>query len=186
MRQAQIPGQSGIAVILLFAGIAPAAPPLEIAWTYQGELKQGGSPINEACDFMFGPWCKAVVGLPPYSAKIIKDQRYALAAIGAPMPKPHATEEAALATEAQAGPGVAVPASVFRIAGGAPGGKVSWRIDAVRNDLRARSRPMDVETEKQNPERGKYQHPGLYGKPPGRGMDYRLPTQDEYQVRSVR
>jgi len=33
-------------------------------------------------------------------------------------------------------------------------------------------RGAPVEVEKRNPERGKYQHPELYGQPPEKGMDY--------------
>jgi hypothetical protein len=97
-------------------------------------------------------------------------------------------DEAALRAGATAGPGVAAPMCSFRVAGGAPGAKVSWRVEAVRNDLwvRNRSVPMEVmrngasiqtrampvEVEKQGVEKGNYQHPELYGLSAEMGMNY--------------
>ena len=117
---------------------------------------------------------EAVVELPPYFASINKDPSYQLTAVGAPMPMLHLAEEvteAALAEGERAGPGVVPPICSFRIAGGAAGGKVSWRVEALRNDLRIRLHGAPVEREKTGPERGKYQHPEYYGQPPERGMD---------------
>jgi hypothetical protein len=135
---------------------------------------------------------EAVVELPAYFAKINKDPRYTLTAVGAPMPMLHVAEEineAALSAGATAGAVAAAPVCSFRIAGGAPGAKVSWRVEALRNDLWVRNRavPMDVvrnglsiqtrampvEVEKQGVEKGTYQHPELYGQPAERGMNYR-------------
>ncbi|MFY9233298.1 MAG: hypothetical protein WAO58_02450 [Fimbriimonadaceae bacterium] len=60
----------------------------------------------------------------------------------------------------------------FQVRTSAPNIKVSWRVDADRNDLYVRNRkPKDV-VEKVGEERGKYQHPELYGEGPERGMDY--------------
>jgi hypothetical protein len=118
---------------------------------------------------------EAVVELPHYFAKINKDPRYTLTAVGAPMPMLHVAEEideAALSAGAKAGPGEPAPVCSFRIAGGAPGAKVSWRVEAVRNDLWVQQRGAPVEVEKQDLERGTYQHPELYGQPPERGMNY--------------
>jgi len=97
-------------------------------------------------------------------------------------------DEAALSAGATAGAGVAAPACTFRIAGGAPGAKVSWRVEALRNDLwvqnRAvpmetlsnglliQTRAMPVEVEKQGREKGTYQHPELYGLSAEMGMNY--------------
>ncbi len=118
---------------------------------------------------------EAVVELPAYFASINKDPRYTLTAVGAAMPNLHVaeeiSEEALLAGE-QAEPGVTPPTCSFRIAGGASGGKVSWRVEAVRNDLRVRLHGAPVERDKTGPERGKYQNPEYYGQPPEMGMDY--------------
>ncbi len=129
---------------------------------------------------------EAVVELPHYFAKINKTPSYQLTAVGAPMPMLHVAEEideAALSAGATAGPGVAAPICSFRIAGGAPGAKVSWEVKAVRNDLWVQTRAMPVEVEKQGIEKGKYQHPELYGQPPEKGMNYRL--EDERGSRTL-
>ena len=118
---------------------------------------------------------EAVVELPSYFAKINKDPSYMLTAVGAPMPMLHIAkeiDESALSAGAKAGPNVAAPLCSFRIAGGVPGGKVSWRIEATRNDLWVRSRGASVEVEKQGLEKGTYQHPDLYGQPAEKGLNY--------------
>ena len=91
------------------------------------------------------------------------------------MPVLHVAEEideAALSAGARAEPGEAAPVCSFRIAGGAPGTKVSWRVEALRNDLWVQKRGAPVEVEKQDLEKGTYQHPELYGQPPEVGMNY--------------
>ncbi len=116
----------------------------------------------------------AVVELPVYFASINKDPRYTLTAIGTAMPNLHVADEiseTALTAGEQAGPGEAPPTCSFRIAGGLPQGKVSWRVEAVRNDLRMRLHGAPVEREKSGLERGKYQHPEYYGLPSEMGMD---------------
>ncbi|TWT43895.1 hypothetical protein RAS1_02950 [Phycisphaerae bacterium RAS1] len=118
---------------------------------------------------------EAVVELPNYFASINKDPSYQLTAVGTPMPMLHVAEEIsgdALAAGEQAGPGIAPPLCAFRVAGGTAGGKVSWRVEALRNDLRNRLHGAPVEREKTGLERGKYQHPEFYGQPPQRGLDY--------------
>jgi hypothetical protein len=81
-------------------------------------------------------------------------------------------DEAALSAGAKAGPGEAAPTCSFRIAGGVPGAKVSWRVEALRNDKWVQMRGAPVEVEKQDLEKGTYQHPELYGQPPEMGMNY--------------
>jgi hypothetical protein len=91
------------------------------------------------------------------------------------MPNLHVAEEIdanSLAIGSLANPGQATPLCWFRIAGGAPGAKVSWRVEAVRNDRWAQQRGAPVETEKPDLEKGTYQHPELYGQPPEKGMNY--------------
>jgi len=66
----------------------------------------------------------------------------------------------------------------FQVHTSSPSAKVSWRVEADRNDLWVRAnKPRDT-AEKQGAERGKYQQPELYGAPPEMGMNYR-PKQDE-------
>lgn len=116
----------------------------------------------------------ATVELPHYFAKINKDPRYTLTAVGAPMPMLHVAVEidaAALGKGAKAEPGENAPRCFFRVAGGAPGKRVSWRVEAVRNDRWVQQRGAPVEVEKEGIERGKYQHPEFYGQSPEAGMN---------------
>lgn len=118
---------------------------------------------------------EAVVRLPAYFAAINKEPSYTLTAIGTPMPLLHVAEEidqAGLETGAAAEPGDAVPACSFRIAGGVPGAKVSWRVEAVRNDRWVRRSGSPVEVEKIGTEKGTYQHPDLYGQPWEKAMNH--------------
>jgi hypothetical protein len=118
---------------------------------------------------------EAVVELPAYFSRINKSPRYTLTAVGAPMPMLHVAtkiSEQALAAGAAAGPGQPAPIVTFMIAGGAPGGEVSWEVKAVRNDLWMRNRAAPVETDKEGLEKGTYQHPEFYGQPKDRAMGY--------------
>jgi hypothetical protein len=120
----------------------------------------------------------AVVTLPPYFASINKEPRYCLTPIGAPMPLLHIAEEVdgAALTEGNAiEPGQEVPTVSFRVAGGAPNGRVSWEVKALRNDRWVQAHGAPVEVEKQGTEKGTYQHPDLYGQPPEKAMHYRSP-----------
>jgi hypothetical protein len=112
---------------------------------------------------------EATVDLPVYFARINKDPRYTLTAVGAPMPLLHVAaeiSEEALEQGGKAGPEEPVAACSFRIGGGAAGGKVCWRVEAVRNDRWVQAHGAPVELDKQAPEDGTYEHPELYGQPP--------------------
>lgn len=61
----------------------------------------------------------------------------------------------------------------FLIMTSAPNVKVSWEVKARRNDLWVQTYGAPVEVDKRDFERGKYQHPNLYGLPPERGLNYR-------------
>ncbi|MBI3759328.1 MAG: hypothetical protein HY269_06190 [Deltaproteobacteria bacterium] len=118
---------------------------------------------------------EAKIELPYYFAKINKNPSYQLTAIGRPMPMLHVTDEIsedALAEGAQAAPGRAAPLCSFRITGGAPGAKVCWRVEAIRNDRWVQQRGAPVEVEKQGIEKGTYQHPELYGQSPEKSLSY--------------
>lgn len=64
------------------------------------------------------------------------------------------------------------PSCSLRIAGGAPRGKVSRRVEALRNDMRMRLHGAPIEREKTGTERGKYQHSEYNGEPAEMGIDY--------------
>jgi hypothetical protein len=111
---------------------------------------------------------EATVTLPAYFARINRDPRYTLTAIGAAMPALHIAQEIDehdLELGAEAAPSKPAPACSFVIAGGAPGAKVSWEVKALRNDPWVRASGAPVEQPKPASERGTYQHPELYSKP---------------------
>jgi hypothetical protein len=94
----------------------------------------------------------ARIELPPYFARLNQDPRYQLTPIGAPMPGLHVAEEidaAVLASAAGAPIERPGPTCSFRVAGGVPGGRVSWRVEAVRSDAWVRTHGAPVEIAKQ-------------------------------------
>ena len=54
-------GEGQVGVELAPLGTAASAP-LSTGFTYQGQLKQGGNPVNGTCDFQFGLWNAASGG----------------------------------------------------------------------------------------------------------------------------
>lgn len=99
---------------------------------------------------------EAWVQLPAYFESINRDWSYTLTAIGGAAPNLHVRQE--------------VSNNRFLIAGGMPGMKVSWRVEAVRNDLYMQHYGAPVEVDKPREERGRFQFPELYGMPRERGI----------------
>ncbi len=58
-------GYCCLALALLSASPAPPASALDSAFTYQGQLQQGGAPTNGSCDFRFTLWDALGSGAPP-------------------------------------------------------------------------------------------------------------------------
>jgi hypothetical protein len=104
---------------------------------------------------------EAWVELPDYFEAINRDPRYTLTPIGAPMPNLHVAVE--------------IQGNRFKIAGGAPGKRVSWRVEAVRNDPYVQQRGFQAEREKPREHQGKYLHPELYGQPKERAIHPETP-----------
>jgi hypothetical protein len=95
---------------------------------------------------------EAVVDLPVYfSAVNAGPFQYQLTAIGAPGPNLYIAQE--------------VTGSQFKIAGGAPGMKVSWLLFGLRNDPWMRDNPQTDVADKPASEVGKYVYPQGYGQP---------------------
>jgi hypothetical protein len=120
---------------------------------------------------------EAWVQLPDYFEAINRDPRYTLTPIGAPMPNLHVA--------------VKIQNNRFKIAGGAPGKEVSWRIEAVRNDLWVQRYGYQTEQEKEDAIKGKYLSPELYGQPKERGIHYRpepepVPSENGEAVKGTR
>ncbi len=93
---------------------------------------------------------EAWVELADWFDAVNRDPRYQLTCIGGHAPV-YVAEE--------------ISGNRFKIAGGAPGMKVSWQVTAVRNDPAIAKYRMPVEQEKPAPDRGKYLEPELYGAP---------------------
>ena len=92
---------------------------------------------------------EAVVTLPDYFEPLNKDFRYQLTAIGVPGPSLYIAEE--------------ISNNRFTIAGGEPGGKVSWQVTGIRQDKWAEANRIQVEVDKPDYERGLYIHPEAFG-----------------------
>jgi hypothetical protein len=120
---------------------------------------------------------EAWVQLPDYFEAINRDPSYHLTAVGAPMPNLHVA--------------VKIQNNRFKIAGGAPGKEVSWRVEAIRNDLWMQRYGFQTEQEKEDAIKGKYLNPELYGQPKERGIHYRpepepAPAENGEAVRGTR
>lgn len=93
---------------------------------------------------------EAVVELPAWFGALNRDFRYQLTCLGgfAPVYVSQGIED-----------------NRFRIAGGHPGGQVSWQVTGIRQDAWAKANPLIVEEEKPRQERGFFLHPEVHGQP---------------------
>jgi hypothetical protein len=94
---------------------------------------------------------EAWVQLPDYFEAINRDPTITLTPVGVAMPNLYIAAE--------------IQGNRFKIAGGLPGKKVYWRVEAVRNDPWVQRYGYQTEQEKEEDLRGKYLHPELYGQP---------------------
>lgn len=99
---------------------------------------------------------EAWINLPDWFEALNRDFRYQLTAIGAPAPKLYIAQE--------------VSGNRLKIAGGRPGGKVSWQVTGIRQDPYAEKHRIPVEEEKPAAEQGYYLHPEVYGQPASSGI----------------
>ena len=91
---------------------------------------------------------EAWISLPDYFEALNQDFRYQLTPIGAP-------GQHILYIDQE------IANNRFKIAGGKPGGKVSWQVTGVRHDAYANAHRIPVEEDKGN-KRGTYLHPELF------------------------
>jgi hypothetical protein len=91
---------------------------------------------------------EALVELPDWFEALNSDFRYQLTSIGRFSPV-YVAEE--------------IAGNQFRIAGGRPGGKVSWQVTGIRQDAFAKAHRIPVEVEKVGEEKGRYLHPAEHG-----------------------
>jgi hypothetical protein len=94
---------------------------------------------------------EAWINLPDWFEALNRDFRYQLTAIGVPAPNLYVAEE--------------VAENRFKIAGGQPGGKVSWQVTGIRHDAYADAHRLAVEEDKPEEDRGYYLHPEVHGQP---------------------
>ena len=99
----------------------------------------------------------AWITLPDYFEALNRDFRYQLTAVGVPGPNLYVAQE--------------IANNRFQIAGGKPGGKVSWQVTGIRHDAFANAHPIIPEVEKKGDERGKYLYPVEHGRPKSMGID---------------
>jgi len=111
----------------------------------------------------------AVVQLPDWFEALNQEFRYQLTPIGAPGPSLYIAEE--------------IQGNHFKIAGGAPGMKVSWLVTGVRHDAYANAHRIPVEEDKPPQERSKYLYPKEAGQPEAQGVNYQRLQQLEETLR---
>jgi len=100
----------------------------------------------------------AWVELPDWFEALNRDFRYQLTALSGPMPDLWI--------------GHRVEHNRFEIAGGVPGGEVSWQITGVRHDAYAEAHRIPVEEPKPTVEQGTYLHPELFGQPEEKRVEW--------------
>ncbi len=104
---------------------------------------------------------EVTIELPEYFLALNKDFRYLATPIGQPMPNLHLTSEVGRKFFGLFG------SPVLKIAGGAPGGKISWQVTGIRHDPFILANPIVPEVKK-GPDtlvqQGDYLFPDLYAK----------------------
>jgi hypothetical protein len=99
---------------------------------------------------------EAWINLPDWFDALNRDFRYQLTAIGLPGPNLYIAEE--------------VSGNRFKVAGGQPGGKVSWQVTGIRHDAYADAHRLAVEEDKTEEDRGYYLHPEVHGQSPEKSI----------------
>jgi hypothetical protein len=93
----------------------------------------------------------AVVELPAWFQALNRDFRYQLTALDTAQPALHIAKR--------------IESNRFTIAGGVPGGEVSWQVTGIRQDAFANAHRIPTEIAKPANEQGRYLHPELFGQP---------------------
>jgi hypothetical protein len=104
----------------------PAGQMLQQAYVGSGDMKNiydGVAILDDSG--------QVVVQVPDYIAQLNGNFRYQLTPMGSSMPNLYLADELVVNT--------------FRIAGGSPGGKVSWQVTGIRQDSWAISNPIQVQ-----------------------------------------
>ena len=107
---------------------------------------------------------EAVVTMPDWLDALNQDFRYQLTCIGDFAPVFIASK---------------MNKKSFKIAGGKPGIEISWMVTGIRHDKYAEKNRIQVEVDKNDFEKGYYQHPAAYGLPLNRGISYKMTHKDK-------
>ncbi|MCK4979313.1 MAG: hypothetical protein KAS62_02900 [Candidatus Delongbacteria bacterium] len=110
---------------------------------------------------------RAVVTMPDWFESLNTEFRYQLTPMGASAPELYLAKE--------------ISNESFEIAGGKPNMKVSWQVTGIRNDEFAKANPIEVETSKDQIEKGYYLHPKAYGQPEEMGIEFQHQKRMEEQ-----
>jgi hypothetical protein len=102
------------------------------------------------------------ITLPEYFEALNQDFRYQLTSIGRPQPSLYVAIE--------------ISGNRFKVAGGKPGGKVSWQVTGIRHDAYANAHRIQTEVEKPPQEQGRYLHPELFGASAEQAIGARVPA----------
>ncbi len=94
---------------------------------------------------------EAWVTMPEWFEALNRDFRYQLTPLGAPGPNLYVAAK--------------VSGNTFKIAGGVPGGEVSWQVTGIRQDAFANANRIVVEVDKPEDERGTFMHAEAFGQP---------------------
>jgi hypothetical protein len=100
---------------------------------------------------------EAWIDLPEYFEALNRDFRYQLTCMGEFAPVYIAKK---------------IAGNRFKIAGGAPGGEVSWQVTGIRQDAYANAHRIPVEEFKNAEQAGYYIHPQLFGKPEEKQLEW--------------
>ena len=109
----------------------------------------------------------AVVTMPDWFESLNTEFRYQLTAIGAPGPNLYISRK--------------ISGNTFEISGGVAKMEVSWQVTGVRQDNFAKTNPIEVETSKDQIEKGYYLHPEAYGQPEAMGIEHQHTKRMEEQ-----
>lgn len=124
---------------------------------------EGPEPLNVYCgNVTTDGKGEAWIQLPSYFDEINRDFRYTLTVVD-----DNDTDDFIMVKIARK-----IVANRFKIRTSRPNVDVSWEVKGVRNDRWVRKYGAPVEVAKEGVEKGKYQHPELYGLGPERGMNF--------------
>ena len=113
---------------------------------------------------------EAEVALPQWFEAVNRDPRYQLTCIGRFAPVYIAEE---------------ITDNRFKIAGGAPGMKVSWQVTGIRNDPSIRRHSHPVEEDKPPEEQGAYLDPEAYAQPPEKSVEWARHPEVMHRLQAV-